>query len=128
MNAIRVDILCTACGADTFVRREPEYDGFKKIGERFLCGSCGHQFADESQVPFKQKRQLDVFSDADIAKTVEVFHDDERERNCRHCTHYVVNPFTQWCGLHRRDIEATDICEEFTRKNDECKKDPDRLP
>ncbi len=29
---------------------------------------------------------------------------------CRHCYHYIVNPFTQWCSFQKREVEATDSC------------------
>ena len=37
MAAKAVGIVCTACGAETFVKREPVYDGFVKVDERFRC-------------------------------------------------------------------------------------------
>jgi len=45
--------------------------------------------------------------------TPDIFAEDEKGRNCRYCKHYVVNPFTQRCGLHGRTVEATDTCEDF---------------
>jgi hypothetical protein len=32
MKARSVEILCAACGADTLVKMEPVYEGFKKVG------------------------------------------------------------------------------------------------
>jgi len=45
-----------------------------------------------------------------------VFGDDEYGRTCRHCRHYIVNPFTQRCDLHKKEVEATDFCPDFDRK------------
>jgi hypothetical protein len=109
-----IEIICTACGEDALVRREPVYEGFKKIGERCFCSACGHEF-DPEEIPYKGKDKPRIFTADDASKDVEVFADEERARNCRHCMHYVVNPFVQRCGLHNRFIEATDICGDFTR-------------
>ena len=112
----RVEIVCSACAADTFLRREPEYEGFKKVGEKLSCASCGHGFACEEDVPFKEKRVPKIFSDEDKPKKVELFASDEKGRNCRHCRHYVVNPFIQRCGKHHREVQATNVCDDFERE------------
>jgi hypothetical protein len=109
-------IVCSECGEDTFVRREPIYEGFKKTGERIVCVSCGHEFSSEAEVPYKEKSGPKIFSDADRSKKVEIFKGDEKGHNCRHCDHYTVNPFIQRCGLHGREVQATDICDDFTPK------------
>ena len=115
MSKTPVEIICSACGADTFVRREPEYDGFVKKGETFICASCGHKYGSEAEVPFKQKKSLSIFSEADKFKKVEIFKSDEIGRNCRYCRHYVVNPFIQRCGLHNRVVQATDLCDKYEK-------------
>lgn len=112
MKMVRARIVCSECGEDTLLRREPVYEGFAKKGERFLCGSCGHEYADEAQVPFKEARKSSLF-DGDRPKAVTVFKDGEGKRTCRHCGHYVVNPFIQRCGLTHREVEATDWCDSF---------------
>ena len=117
----RVEIVCSACGVDTLIRREPVYDGFKKSGESLTCVSCGHVYADEADVPFKQEVSSNLFSDADKPSKPAIFQDDERGGTCRHCSHYIVNPFAQRCGLHRRFVEATDSCPDFTATDpDSC--------
>ena len=45
---------------------------------------------------------------------VEIFRSTEKGRNCRHCRHYVVNPFIQRCGLHRCEVQAADPCGDFS--------------
>jgi len=111
-----VEIVCTACGADTLVKREPVYDGFKKTGEQFVCASCGHVYPSEADVPFKQRKKISVFGEDDRSRTVDVFESVEKRRNCRYCRHYLVNPFTQRCGLHMREVQATDVCPEFEKE------------
>lgn len=118
MSASSIEILCRACGAETLLRREPIYDGFKKVGETLLCSACGHVYETEADVPFKAGSVPSIFSEADKPKTVRVFRSDEANRNCRHCAHYVVNPFTQRCGLHHREVQAADCCDDFEAKSD----------
>lgn len=115
----KMAIDCSACGAETFVRREPVYEGFKKTGERLFCVTCGHEYADEAEVPYKTIAKPQIFTDADRSERVELFQGDEKGRNCRHCCHYVVNPFVQRCGLHKIEVQATDRCGDFHAKAEE---------
>ena len=125
MSKQSMAIICTACNEDTFIRREPIYDGFEKTGEKISCISCGHVFDDETDVPFKDNSGPKIFTDADRSKKIKIFKSDEKGRNCRHCTHYIVNPFVQRCGLHNKDVKATDLCEKFsTQKPVDDKDDP----
>lgn len=116
MEARKMAMVCSACGADTFIRREPVYEGFRKTGERLFCVSCGHAYADEAAVPFKTAAKPGIFTDADRPERAELFRGDEKGRNCRHCRHYVVNPFIQRCGLHKMEVQATDCCGDFQAK------------
>jgi hypothetical protein len=111
-----VEILCSACGQESLLKRTPRYEGFRKVGESLTCASCGHAYAAESEVPFKQRRQPRVFDASDAPRTVRVFTEGEADRLCRHCRHYVVNPFLQRCGLRGKLVEATDTCDRFERK------------
>jgi hypothetical protein len=115
MNGAR-EIRCTGCGKDALVRREAVFDGFRKTGERFVCVSCGHAYEGETEVPWKTARvRPKVFGEDDAPKRSSLFADEEPQ-NCRHCKHYLVNPFTQRCGLHRREVQATDCCAQFVGK------------
>jgi hypothetical protein len=107
------EIVCTECGEESFLKREPVYEGFRKTGETLSCLSCGHVFAGEEDVPFKERSGPAVFDESDRSSAVDVFDESEKGRTCRHCRHYVVNPFTQWCGQHHREVEATDSCDDF---------------
>lgn len=115
MSERSVEIICSACGDETFMRREPVYDGFAKAGEKFICVSCGYEFANEEDVPFKEKKKTTVFNADDAPRRIDVFHDNEKGIYCRCCRHYIVNPFTQRCGLHEKPVEATDTCEDFEK-------------
>ncbi|HEY8241314.1 MAG TPA: hypothetical protein VIH35_07705 [Kiritimatiellia bacterium] len=111
-----VEIFCSACGADTLLVRKPKYEGFTKIGDLLTCASCGHEYASEEEVTFKKRPALNVFTEADRIAAPEVFHEDEKGRICRHCVSYIVNPFTQWCATHKKEVESTDTCDRFTQK------------
>lgn len=119
-----LEIACPACGAEALLRREPVYDGFRKTGERLLCSACGHAFESEDAVPFVHRAQARVFTEADKSRVVDVFAENEKQRNCRYCANYTVNPFTQWCSRHRREVAATDTCDVFTPKLPEPPKAP----
>ncbi len=111
-----VEIICGNCGADTLLKREARYDGFTKVGEKLICSSCGFEYADESDVPFKEKTsEPAVFTEADRSAKVEVFDEDESQNLCRYCANYIVNPFTQFCALHKKEVQSTDTCERFER-------------
>jgi len=116
-----VAIICPACGEDTLLRREPVYEGFKRAGEKLSCTACGHVFANEAAVPFKAKAAVPGFGRQDLPPPPRVFGEQEVRatvgRLCRHCIHYVVNPFLQRCGRSNREVEATDTCNQFAPKN-----------
>ena len=111
-----IEIICTACHADTLLVRKPRYEGFTRVGETLLCASCGHEFASEESVHFKVRRAVRVFSEADKSPGLKVFDEDEKGRLCRYCVNYIVNPFTQWCSHLRKEVEATDSCEHFAKR------------
>lgn len=120
MTAGSMRITCTTCGEESLVRREPVYEGFKKVGERFICTACGHAFEREEDVPFsKARKRPNIFVDDDLPATLNIFKDDERQKNCRYCSHYTVNPFTQRCGLHNKEVQATDFCPDFRQPEEE---------
>ena len=113
-----VEITCSACGQDALLLRQPKYEGLSKVGETLSCSACSHEYASEDEVPFKGQERVQVFTDADRSEDVRVFENDE-PRLCCHCGHYVVNPFTQWCGLCRKEVNATDSCDRFKRAEKE---------
>jgi len=118
-----IEIICSACGADTLLVRKPKYDGLKKVGEILSCSACGHEYETEDDVPFKHADKVKVFTEADRSAQVKVFEEDEASKLCRYCVHYVVNPFMQWCGLHKKEVEATDTCPQFVRREEKDDED-----
>lgn len=115
-----IEIICPECGQETLLKRESVFEGFKRVGEKFSCAACGLVFPDEAAVPFKVRKPIPGFERRDLPPKPKVFSEQEvREtvsRLCRHCAHYVVNPFLQRCGLSKREVAATDSCAEFTAK------------
>ena len=110
-----VEILCSHCGADTLLKREALYDGFAKTGEKLMCSSCGFEYASEEDVPFKVYQDAPkVFTDADRSAIIEVFDEGENQQLCRYCANYIVNPFTQFCARHKKEVQSTDTCDKFT--------------
>ncbi|NCC52498.1 MAG: hypothetical protein EOM20_14950 [Spartobacteria bacterium] len=93
--------------------RKPKYEGFTKVGEELVCAGCGFVYESEELVPYKKKKSVQVFTDADRPAAVELFEEGEATTLCRFCKHYVVNPFMQWCARHRKEVEATDTCKAF---------------
>ncbi len=127
MDEKSVEILCSACQAEALLIRTPKYDGFTRVGEVLTCAACGHEYSDEEAVPFKAKQALHVFTEDDRPEQVEVFEEGETERLCRYCQNYVVNPFMQWCAHHNKEVEATDTCKDFEKKQ-EKEKDEKSIP
>lgn len=113
-----VEIMCNHCGADALLQREAIYEGLSKTGERLLCSACGFEYASEADVPFKAKAADPViFTEADRSKKIDVFKGDENRRLCRYCAHYIVNPFTQYCSVHKKEVQATDTCTRFSERS-----------
>jgi transcription elongation factor Elf1 len=124
MSGKSVEINCPSCGRETLLMRQPKYDGFKRAGEILSCSACGHEFASEEEVPFKEIQELKVFGDDDRSKEIKIFREDEKGRICRYCINYIVNPFTQYCSHHKKEVEATDTCPAFAPKPAEPPKKP----
>ncbi len=107
------DFRCPACGRESFLIHAPRYDGFRKVGEEVKCAACGRVFP-EGEIPDgRAPARPAFFSDDDRPARPALFADEGPPPFCRRCRHYVVNPFRQWCGLHRREVDATDTCDRF---------------
>ena len=118
-----VEIICSECGAEAFLKREPVYDGLKKTGEALSCSACGSVFASEAEVPFKTRAAApQVFTEADRSKQVKVFDEGENKIICRYCASYVINPFMQFCSRHKKEVQATDSCPQFSPAPDKPSK------
>ena len=116
----KVEINCTNCGVESFLHREALYKGLTKIGESLSCSACGYVYPNEDAVPFLNDiPQATVFTDIDRSQKINIFSKTEAENLCRYCVNYIINPFTQFCALHKKEVQATDSCPQFIkRKND----------
>lgn len=115
-----MEIKCGECGTVALARPEPVYDGFTKTGTHYICTECGKVYESEEETPFiKTVGKPDVFGEDDKPETPSIFSDDERRKSCSWCRHFVVNPFSQRCGLTNRETEATDLCVRFEKKDSE---------
>lgn len=100
---------------EAFLKREPVYDGFNKTGEVLSCSACGAVFPSEENVPFKARNKTpEIFTDADRPETPDIFIEGENRVICRYCASYVINPFMQFCAHHKKEIQATDTCSDFS--------------
>lgn len=120
-----LEIHCPGCQKESLLVREPVYDGFTRTGDTLKCMTCGHTFDDEESVPYVHRGDAGVFTDEDRPERVEVFSEGEAGQLCRYCAMYVVNPFLQWCSYHKREVQATDSCDQFVAKDED---DGDALP
>ncbi len=109
-----MEIKCRKCGTVAIARPEPVYEGFKKTATSYICTECGEVYPTEAETPFVSKPDRPaLFSEEDKPEVISIFDDDERRRCCSWCRHFVVNPFSQRCGLTNRETDATDICPHF---------------
>jgi hypothetical protein len=83
------------------------------FGEPYAPPKTVNPFGDE---PLAPPKTVNPFGD-DLARPAAVnpFGDtqDGPLRICSNCRNYVVNPFTQKCMLHEREVTATDSCDQF---------------
>ena len=111
----KVEINCTNCGAQSLLQREPIYEGLFKTGEKLTCTACGFHYPTLDAVPFQHTApEKSIFTDADRSAKPELFKENEAAALCRHCANYIVNPFTQFCSIHKKEVQATDSCPQFS--------------
>ncbi len=108
-------LYCPACRRESLVIKQPVYEGFTRTGENMTCAVCGHVFPPEqpAAAPPPARKIPALFADEDLPRRPSIFTEGENRTICRYCLNYLVNPFKQWCGLHHRDVEATDHCDKF---------------
>ena len=74
--------------------------------------------------PIGEELRKASLSNTDRSAEVAVFKENEKGRICRYCKNYIVNPFTQWCSRHKKEVEATDTCKQFKLKPEPDDKTP----
>ena len=115
----KVEIICNNCHKESFINKEPIYEGLTKIGEKVSCTSCGFVYTNEKDIPYKDEaKKYLIFDEDDKSEKIKLFSTNETKNLCRQCSNYIINPFTQFCVLHKKEVEATDSCNKFAiRKN-----------
>lgn len=114
-----LEIHCTACGKTTFVRAEPVFEGFRKIGEAYICLACGHRYPSAEETPFtapaaaKASQLFQAPPKKDLSDLLGI---SRRHHSCRWCAHWILHPFDQRCGLTNKHTESTDECDQFEEK------------
>ena len=112
-----MEIQCEGCGTTAIAKPEAVYEGFKKIGTHYICLECGKVYPSEEETPFVQpSAKPAIFTEDDKPDLSSIFSDDERQKSCGWCKHFVVNPFAQRCGLTNSAVDATDLCLQFEKK------------
>jgi len=110
---------CTQCLKESLFTSEPIYEGFKKVGETFRCTGCGAAQSKRKHDKTKADPLAALFGDDTQPEKIELFDvAAETAKLCRKCTHYVIHPFTQRCGLHDIVVLATDTCPQFEAKKE----------
>lgn len=115
---------CKACGQTGLFVTRPVFDGFTKVGEVRVCATCGAEQDPAPGTPTagepgpRKNALFDQVFGGESVERIHVFQGDEHRRICGHCRHYLVNPFTQRCGLHMKEVQATDSCGSFEAKPD----------
>lgn len=111
---------CPHCQKETLFTVEPVYDGFRKVAERKTCSACGKTLDGDSPPASSSKPDplAALFGDDATPEKLNLFDvEEETGRLCRKCKHYVLHPFTQRCGLHDMEVQATDSCPQFAAKD-----------
>ncbi|MDF3128120.1 hypothetical protein P0Y35_02805 [Kiritimatiellaeota bacterium B1221] len=107
---------CDHCQQETLFIPEAVYEGVKKVGENLKCSGCGHLSAHKTAPAAKVDPLAALFGeDAEVEKVSLFDVDAETACLCRKCAHYVIHPFTQRCGLHDREVSATDSCDQWQK-------------
>ncbi|MGA0333300.1 MAG: hypothetical protein ACO3NW_05035 [Kiritimatiellia bacterium] len=108
---------CKKCQEETLFVSEAQYEGFQKVAEKQKCTVCGTESQASAPPPRKADPLAALFGEGRAEKKPDLFDvEAETARLCRKCTNYVLHPFTQRCGLHDKEVAATDSCEQFEAK------------
>jgi hypothetical protein len=116
-------IVCPGCRRDTIVQVRPVMDGWRRVGETFACGLCGHRLgavpADDPVASAKASGQaatnaLAVLLGQAPAPPPPRLADAEAPKPfCRDCRHFLRHPFASRCLLLDRPTEPMSDCDRF---------------
>lgn len=96
--------ICPSCKEESFIRIKKDFEEFKIVSEHKTCGLCGYILKDDEEINY--------------IKDKAIFNDDDNEKNkyCKDCHHYMVHPWTQKCTLTNKEITALDTCSNFKQE------------
>ena len=113
------NFFCAHCQQEAWIQEETIYDGFTPRRTVLVCALCGAACPPEITAKTEADSPL-VNLFGTLEKAPEIFSENEAKNLYRYCGSYVVNPFTQFCSHHKKEVEATDSCPAFTpRRNSE---------
>jgi len=111
-------IECPFCRKNSFLMSKPKFDGFRKVGVMEFCSACGHEFLEGERPSLSQKKETleNLLGPSQKESLPRFLGKKEDLRFCMYCEEYVKHPFTQRCMKHRREVDATESCPDFHRK------------
>ncbi|HBM15909.1 MAG TPA: hypothetical protein DD381_06155 [Lentisphaeria bacterium] len=114
------EIKCQFCAKDAFAVKETLMDGWIKKGDILKCSACGAKLADIQQADALTKQavsseKLDKL--ASFLGTEKIVNkkleSDGEKAFCKDCKYYIKHPFINRCGLHTKEVNPMDDCEDF---------------
>ena len=120
---------CPACGKDSVVQVRTKLEGWRNLGDWFVCGLCGHYLAalseDARTDEAAQAREtqaasrLAAFLNEEVTSSAPVgLLPDAEAAFCRDCLHFFQHPFVSRCLLHDRVTEPMHDCREFLLRHE----------
>ena len=115
---------CEACSQESIVKKRTKMDGWKNVGEEYVCALCGTALGDveaevdAENVAARGKERLASLADMlgePVAPAGPVLEAEEG-RFCRDCKHFLRHPFVSRCLLFDRGTEPMKDCEEFEHR------------
>ncbi len=122
---------CAACHQDSVVKLATKMDGWRPLGQFYVCAICGATFApvETTSGPAagaNQRRQQDLdrlsaFLDQPAVelRSPDQFMGIESKQTpfCKECRHFYHHPFGDKCLLHERAAQPLGDCPQFDRRS-----------
>ena len=121
-------IKCPHCGENSLLKEKKSFnDAFELCGCVLVCAFCGKEVKEQKsseKAPGTQGKKsaadrLSQLLGGEEVTKVSIAADADDKRFCCYCAHYIKHPFMNRCGLTLKEIEATDRCENFKKKEAE---------
>lgn len=117
-------VRCSHCGRDTLLAVRAEMDGWRKVGEMYVCSLCGAKLGSVEAVAAAKTRPVaadqqgrdkvaDFLGTSSERVREELVADDGVRRFCKDCEHLYQHPFHLRCLLHNRDVKPMSDCPDF---------------